>query len=354
MKAKKIGHKRCTQAKQQAQHIAATRQLCTTAPHVRNPRTSNPMITYTCPTTQARTEQTHLHIALRRCPRQTYRPTICTWSQNWSFQALLSTAHTTFLTIRNSYAIPFRWSTCLTLHLRRFWSHSKTHAMSEHLPKLEECEAAVMNQIIGPLVRQTILSTEPCRYLCPSFNLSCELAKLGLPSTISRIICPMSLIITSCFLVPHLHSPCANSTAFVHWTEATLKDKLLFQDCTTSQEATSLVCWLLGLSPLYLWVSGVGHLDSHRSPCCHLCPIILRRPSGRDGTPCRSSTAITKLMFPSCEEEVVYVHPPSSGMYCAQAHPTRWSVLTDITIDVLQTSFFSENVERTNLTNVPS
>ena len=33
--------------------------------------------------------------------------------------------------------------------------------MSEHLPMLEECEAAVMNQIIGPLVRQNILSTGP-------------------------------------------------------------------------------------------------------------------------------------------------------------------------------------------------
>ena len=166
--------------------------------------------------TQTHTEKTPLHIASGRCPPQTYRPTICTWSQNWSFQPPLSKTHTqrcwhftrvmSFLSVlfRNEHTSPFTFAV--------FLSHSKMHAMSEHLPKLEECEAAVMTQIIGPLVRQTILSTEPCRHLCPSWNHSSQLAKLGLPWTISRIICPMSLIITSCFLMPYLHSPRANSS----------------------------------------------------------------------------------------------------------------------------------------------
>ena len=63
-------------------------------PYVRNPRTSNPMITNTCPKP-------------KHAPKR-HTCTICTRSENGSFQAPLPTAHTKLLTFRISYVIPFR------------------------------------------------------------------------------------------------------------------------------------------------------------------------------------------------------------------------------------------------------
>ena len=57
---------------------------------------------------------------------------------------------------------------------------------------------------------------------------------------------------------------------------------------------------------------------SDPSPCCHLCPIMLRRPSLRDGIPSRSSTAITKLMFPLCE--ILLGRPPCLLFVTTKSH----------------------------------